>query len=140
MYVSPFLEAVGSFDTIQTVPSDNEPVLVPDDEAANEDESPVLVDVKLPTLTSKVLLSPLVNRIVVPIPAADTKALGVLVADPAVAAVLAFDAYDALNAGLVDVNIEPVTYEALIDWVAYDAVPENLEDADPVQVLNDDVV
>jgi hypothetical protein len=36
--------------------------------------------------------------------------------------------------------IEPVTYEALIDCVAYDAVPENLDDADPVHVLKEEVV
>jgi hypothetical protein len=102
MYVSPFLVESGVlFDIIQTVPSANEPVFAPDDDATSEAEFPVLVDVKLPTLTSKVLVSPLVNRIVVPIDAADTTALGVVVAD---AALPAFVAYDD--------EVEPEAYEA----------------------------
>jgi hypothetical protein len=108
MYVSPF--SVGSgvlFDIIQTVPSANEPVLAPDDEATNEAESPVLVDVKLPTLILKLNVSPLVKLIVVPSDVADTIALGVLVAELAVPA---FVAYDAL--------VEPEAYEA--DWIELD--------------------
>jgi hypothetical protein len=107
MYVSPFNDDGVLFDIIQTIPSANEPVLAPDDDATNEAESPVLVDVKLPTLASKVVLSPLVNRIVVPIDAADTTALGVLVAEVAAPA---FVAYDAL--------VEPEAYEA--DWIELD--------------------
>ena len=123
MYVSPFNDDGVLFDIIQTVPSTSPPVTAPDDDNANDAESPVLVDVKLPTLTSKVLVSPLVNRIVVPIPAADTKALGVLVADAAVPAFVAQDddkAYDAL--------VEPEAYDAL--WI--ELVPNGPQTLDAV--------
>ena len=45
MYVSPFNDAEGatSPEIIQTVPSANEPVLAPDDDACKDADKPVLV-------------------------------------------------------------------------------------------------
>jgi hypothetical protein len=106
MYVSPFSLGSGVlFDIIQTVPSANEPVLAPDDEATNEAELPVLVDVNPDTVTLKPLVSPLVKLIVLPRAVADTTALGVLVAE---LAVVAFKAYDALDIVTLNVLLSPL--------------------------------
>ena len=83
MYVSPFNDAEGatSPEMIQTVPSANEPVLAPDDDACKDADKPVLVAVNdvatLPVIVSGELPFTVLTDAVIAYPTGDVVALTV---------------------------------------------------------------